>query len=158
MDQQQLFIKMVLGAWDLQIGRAEKLFNSFNDDELQQEVAPGKNRIIYLLGHLLTYHDMLPASLGLGTREYAYLDDAFIKNPDKQGFDMPDAATLRQDWIAVHSKLTDLFNSLNAADWFLKHNAVSEEDFAKDPTRNRLNMVMNRTGHVAYHLGQIKLV
>lgn len=157
MDQQQLFVKMALGAWDLQIGRAEKLFNSYTDEELLQELVPGKNRIIYLLGHLVAYHDMLIESLGLGTRSYQHLDEAFLKNPDKVGLKTPDAATLRQGWINVHAKLSDLFATLNADDWFKKHNAVSEEDFAKDPTRNRLNMIMNRTAHIAYHAGQIKL-
>ena len=155
---QQLFVKMALGAWDTQIARAEKTFNTFTDDELQQEVAPGKNRIIYLLGHFVAYHDMLIQSLGIGDRSYAHLDEAFLKNADKAGFDMPDAAYLRQAWLDVHTKLSNLFGSLDGDDWFEKHNAVNEEDFAKDPTRNRLNMVMNRTAHVAYHIGQIKLV
>jgi hypothetical protein len=158
MDQQQLFVKMALGAWDTQIGRAEKLFNSFTDEQLLQEVAPGKNRMIYLLGHLVAYHDMLAETMGIGQRAYAHLDEAFLKNADKKGFEMPDAATLRAAWTAVHTNLTTLFNSLSAADWFEKHTVVSDDDFAKDPTRNRLNMVMNRTAHVAYHAGQIRLV
>jgi len=155
---QQLFVKMALSAWDTQIARAEKTFNAFTDDGLQQEVAPGKNRIIYLLGHFVAYHDMLTQSLGIGERSYQHLDEAFLKNADKAGFDMPDAAYLRQAWIDVHTKLSNLFSTLDADDWFEKHTAVNEEDFAKDPTRNRLNMVMNRTAHVAYHIGQIKLV
>jgi hypothetical protein len=156
--EQQLFIKMALGAWDMQINRLDKMFTSFTDDELQQEIAPGKNRVIYLLGHFVAYHDMLGYSLGLTERAYQHLDEAFLKNPDKAGFDMPAAATLRQGWVDVHEKLNRLFAELTPADWFKKHNAVSEEDFAKDPSRNRLNMVMNRTAHVAYHAGQIKLV
>jgi hypothetical protein len=108
---------------------------------------------------LLAYHDALAQSLGIiTTREYQQLDEAFLKNADKAGFEIPDAAFLREGWTKVHTQLTDLFNGLNAADWFKKHNLVSEDDFAKDPTRNRLNMLMNRTGHVAYHAGQIKLV
>lgn len=158
MDQPQLFIKMALGNWDLQIGRIEKLFNALTDEQLLQEVAPGKNRVIYLLGHFVAYHDMLIASLGLGERAYQHLDDAFIKNPDKAGLPMPDAKTLRQAWADVHTKLADLFAGLSADDWFKKHNSVNDEDFAKDPTRNRLNMVMNRTAHIAYHIGQIRLV
>lgn len=157
MDQQQLFVKMALGNWNLQIGRIEKMFNGFTDDELLQPIAPGKNRVIYLLGHFVAYHDMLGASLGLAARKYAHLDEAFLKNPDNSGFDMPDAAYLRNAWADVHYTLTNLFAGLSANEWFKKHNAVNEEDFAADPTRNRLNMVMNRTAHVAYHAGQIKL-
>jgi hypothetical protein len=36
----------------------------------------------------------------------------------------------------------------------LRPAAVSDEDFAKDPTRNRLAIVMNRTSHASYHSGQ----
>jgi len=158
MDQQQIFIKMALGAWDLQISRLEKVLNGFTDEQLLQEIAPGKNRVIYLMGHLIAYHDLLPETMGVGTRNYQHLDEAFMHNPDKTGLDMPDAAYLREAWTTVHSKLKDIFNGLSADDWFKKHTAVSEEDFAKDPTRNRLNMVINRAGHVAYHAGQIRLI
>jgi hypothetical protein len=158
MDQQQIFIKIALGAWDLQISRLEKVLNSLTDEQLMQEIALGKNRVIYLLGHLIAYHDMLPETMGVGTRGYQHLDEAFMKNPDKTGLDMPDAAYMRNAWIDVHSNIKQIFNGLSAEDWFKKHNAVSEEDFAKDPTRNRLNMVINRAGHVAYHAGQIRLV
>jgi hypothetical protein len=34
---------------------------------------------------------------------------------------------------------------------------VSDEDFAKDPGRNRLAVVPSRTNHMSYHLGQIIL-
>jgi hypothetical protein len=34
---------------------------------------------------------------------------------------------------------------------------VSEEDFAKDPTRNRLAVVLSRTVHVSFHTGQAVL-
>lgn len=157
MDQQQLFIKMALNNWDVQINRLEKMFNSFTDEQLQLEVAPGKNRLIYLLGHFVAYHDMLGESLGLIARKYQHLDEAFIKNADKAGFDMPDAAYLRQAWLDIHQKLSQLFSELSVGDWFKKHELVSEEDFAKNLTRNRLNMVMNRIAHVAYHAGQVKL-
>jgi hypothetical protein len=42
-------------------------------------------------------------------------------------------------------------------DWLKKHTAVSDEDFVKDPTRNRLAILMNRTNHASYHLGQAAL-
>lgn len=156
--EQQLFVKMALGAWHLQLGRIEKMFDGFSDDELLQPIAPGKNRVVYLLGHLVAYHDMLGASLGIAERNYAHLDEAFLKNPDNSGFDMPGADYLRNAWADVHDKLDRAFDAMAPGDWFKKHNAVNDADFAADPTRNRLNMLMNRMAHVAYHAGQIKLV
>jgi hypothetical protein len=49
------------------------------------------------------------------------------------------------------------FASLSAADWLKKHGAVSAEDFVKEPLRNRLAILLGRTNHLAYHLGQLAL-
>jgi len=35
--------------------------------------------------------------------------------------------------------------------------AISEEDYAKNPARNRLAVLLNRTTHTSYHLGQALL-
>jgi hypothetical protein len=35
--------------------------------------------------------------------------------------------------------------------------AVSDEEFAANPLRNRLSVVLSRTNHLAYHIGQIAL-
>jgi hypothetical protein len=34
---------------------------------------------------------------------------------------------------------------------------MTDEDFAKNPARNKLSVLLNRTSHVAYHLGQMLL-
>jgi hypothetical protein len=39
-------------------------------------------------------------------------------------------------------------------DWVQRHSAVSEEDFAKDASRNRFAVLRSRTNHLSYHLGQ----
>lgn len=148
---------MALNAWNTQIGRAEKVFDGFTDEALDREVAPGKNRVIYLLGHLIAVHDALVATLGIGERLHPELDAAFIQNPDKSGLEMPPASTLRSYWAEVHGHLTEHFNRLPAADWFKRHNSMTDEDFAKDPARNRLSVLLNRTSHAAYHLGQVVL-
>jgi len=43
------------------------------------------------------------------------------------------------------------------SDWRQRHTAVSEEDFAKDPSRNRFAVLLSRTNHLSYHLGQALL-
>jgi hypothetical protein len=35
---------------------------------------------------------------------------------------------------------------------------ISEQDFAKEPMRNKLNVLINRTNHLAYHYGQLRLI
>jgi hypothetical protein len=157
MEQQQLLVTMALHAWNTQTGRAEKLFGGFSDEALQKEVAPGKNRVIYLFGHLVAIHDAMAATLGIGERLHPGLDKAFVQSPDKSGLDMPAAPVLRQYWTDVHLHLTDLFSGLSGEDWFKRHNAMTDEDFAKEPSRNRLSVLLNRTSHAAYHIGQVAL-
>jgi hypothetical protein len=36
--------------------------------------------------------------------------------------------------------------------------SVSPEDFVEEPHRNELNVLINRTGHVANHIGQMNLL
>ncbi len=50
------------------------------------------------------------------------------------------------------------FNILQPNEWLGKHTAVSEEDFIKEPHRNRLNVVIGRTNHLSHHLGQLTLL
>jgi uncharacterized damage-inducible protein DinB len=85
------------------------------------------------------------------------LDNAYITNPDRALEDPLAASELRKAWADVNYKLTIAFEGFTFQDWLQKHTAVSDEDFAKDLTRNRLAVVMNRTNHASYHLGQVAL-
>ena len=35
--------------------------------------------------------------------------------------------------------------------------AITEKDFAKDASRNRFSILLSRTNHLSYHLGQAVL-
>jgi hypothetical protein len=154
-NEQQLFVKMALDAWNTQVDRTNKLFNSLSDAQLQGEVAPGRNSGVYLLGHLTAIHDNLFPLLGLGEKRYPQLDEIFVKNPDKSGLEKPGLKELRNYWDEVNKNLSQYFNQLTTEEWFQKHTAVSDEDFAKEPHRNKLNVLLNRTSHLANHLGQL---
>jgi len=54
--------------------------------------------------------------------------------------------------------LRENFEQLSADDWFAKHTAVSDEDFANEPLRNRIADLISRTNHLNYHLGQLTLL
>jgi hypothetical protein len=154
-NQHQLIIKMVLDPWNTQIMKADKLFNDLSDEQLEEEVATGRNSGIYLLGHLTAIHDALFPLLGLGEKLCPSLENIFIKNPDKSGIEKPGTKELRNSWSEVNNKLSQHFNQLTAEEWFQKHNSVSEKDFENEPHRNKLNVVLNRTNHLVYHLGQL---
>ncbi len=157
MTQQELFVKMALHAWDINTQRTVKAFDGFTDEALFTEIAPGKNRVIYLLGHITAVHDMMLPLLGLGDRLYPQLDEAFITNPDKAVKEIPSPAQLRKYWANINEVLSSKFNSLTATEWFQKHTSISGEDFVKEPHRNKLSVLLNRTNHLSYHLGQLVL-
>ena len=49
-------------------------------------------------------------------------------------------------------------NSLSGEGWLERHTAVSAEAFEKEPHRNKLNIIVSRSHHMAYHLGQLALL
>ncbi len=76
---------------------------------------------------------------------------------DKAVSNLPSAAELNRHWDEVNGCLLAGFSNFTASEWAQKHTVVSEEDFAANPLRNRLSILLSRTSHVAYHLGQAVL-
>jgi hypothetical protein len=146
-----------LNSWKLVIGRLDKSLVTMTDEQLQRQVAPGKNRLYYLLGHLTAVHDRMLPMLGIGERLHPELDEPFLTNPDKASDDSVSASDLKKAWTEVNHKLTAAFERFTPEDWVQKHTAVSDEDFAKDPTRNRIAVVISRTNHASFHTGQAVL-
>jgi uncharacterized damage-inducible protein DinB len=157
MTSHELPVKVAINSWRLVVERADKIFSRLTEDQLLGEVAPGKNRVIYLWGHLIAVHDAMFSILGLGPRLHPDLDAIFIDNSDKAVAEIPSAGQLKQYWDEVNGKLLSQFQSLSTDEWLLRHRAMSEEDYAKDPTRNRLAVLLSRTNHLSHHLGQVAL-
>ncbi len=149
---------MILDNWYGTIAQTDKLLNALTDEQLAGDIAPGRNSGRYLLGHLVAVHDRMLPLLGFGDQHYAAYNDIFLTSPDKSGKDMPDVAALRAAWTETNGRLQQHFSALQPAEWLQKHTAVSEEDFKKEPHRNRLNVVLGRTTHLSNHLGQMLLL
>lgn len=158
MSNEELFVATSINTWNSVISRLEKLLSLLKDDDWQLEVAPGRNRVSYIVGHLAAVHDRLLPMLSLGDRLHPELDEIFIDNPDRTFQDRYSAADLHQSLKAVNVKLTDAIRAMSPAELLARHAAVSEEDFRKEPLRNRLAVIQSRTAHVAFHSGQIRLV
>lgn len=156
--QSNLLVKMTLTAWDAQNGYLNKLIGSLSDEQLAKEIAPDRNTGIYLLGHLIAVSDAMLPLLGFGERLYPALEEVFIKQPDKSGLPMPGVAELKENLAAVNTKLAAHFQSATVDEWLSRHTSVSPEDFAKEPHRNKLNVVISRTNHMANHIGQMLLL
>jgi uncharacterized damage-inducible protein DinB len=152
----KLSVQVAINSWRSTVERVNKMLSNLPDDQLLKEVAPGRNRVVYLLGHLTAAHDAMFPILGLGERLHPELDAIFVSNPDKTEA-QPPVGELRKYWEEVNGKLLAQFATLSPDEWLLRHNAMSEEDYAKDPTRNRLAVLLSRTNHMSYHLGQMTL-
>jgi hypothetical protein len=154
---EELLSIAALNSWKLVISRFDQSLASLTDAQLQKQVAPGKNRLFYLVGHLTAVHDRLFPLLGIGERLHPELDEPYLTNPDRTLTDPVSASDLRKAWTEVNSKLTAALEKFKPQDWLQKHADVSDEDFAKEPTRNRLAVVMSRTNHASFHSGQAVL-
>ena len=153
-NDKKLFIKMVISAWDAQNASITKLLGNLSDEQLLAETAPGRNRGIYIIGHLTAVSDGMMKLLGFD-RLYPKLDAVFIHAPDRAASEMPSPSEVKEYWSRVNEKITLHTSQMRPDDWFAKHSAVSTEDFAKEPHRNKLNVLINRTNHHSYHLGQL---
>jgi DinB superfamily len=154
MSNEGVFVTGALNVWNGNIERADKLFLALTPDQLQKEIAPGKNRLIYLWGHLTAVHDRMLPLLGFGPRLHAELDDIFLSKPDKAVQKIPSVEEIKKSWNEVNGKLREGYAKLSPPDWLQKHADVSAEDFVKEPLRNRFAILLSRTGHLSYHLGQ----
>lgn len=156
--QLNLLVKMTLMAWEAQNNHLNKLISALTDEQLAKETAPGKNTGVYLLGHLIAVSDGLLPLLGFGNRLFPEMEEVFLKNPDKSGLAQPSVDELKRRLETVNTKLSNHFQSADINEWLSRHAAVSPEDFVKEPHRNKLNTVITRTGHMAYHIGQMRLL
>ena len=156
--QAELIVKQVLNAWKDQNKHVSTFFTKHDEASYLNEVAPGRNRAIYLLGHLIGANDGLQPLFGIGERSFPELVQIFSANPDKAIAKIPSLSELKQHWEKVTAILTRHFDTMTPSEWLERHTAVSEEDFAREPHRNKLNVLLSRTIHEGYHMGQLNLL
>jgi hypothetical protein len=154
----ELVVKIATTAWEAQNAKVDTLLNTLPEEKMLSEIAPGKNRGIYLLGHLAAVNDNLLPLFGFGEKLYPQLGSVFLSNPDRSGLASPTLAELKQYWNKINTTLSQHIRAMKPSDWFEKHASISAEDFAKEPHRNKLSVLLNRTVHQSYHVGQLILL
>jgi len=158
MNKEQIAVKMILDRWNASVKNLDVLLSAMKDEVLMKEIAPGKNRGYYLLGHLIAVHDDMIVLMGLGEKLYPELHEPFIKYPDKMMADVHTVSDLKLKLNQQNEWMKQKFDAFTIEDWYDKHTAVSHEEFISEPHRNKLNIVLTRTTHLQYHLGQLKLL
>jgi len=157
MNQTQVMVKMILDRWQSLNKEFNTALDAMSDEQLQKEIAPGKNRGIWLLGHMVVVHDDMLPILDFGDKIFPAINQAF-KAADRSVAEIPSASELRENWKKISEVLDGKIATLQPEQWFEKHTTVSAEDFQKEPHRNKLNIMVTRVSHLAYHTGQFKLL
>ncbi|HEY4875408.1 MAG TPA: DinB family protein [Puia sp.] len=151
-------IKQVINYWTDRNKAVTNFINKYPDDAYYKEVAPNRSRAIYLFGHLIAVNDALLPMFALGEKLFPEYDAIFLSVPDKSVADLPSLPELKKSWEKLNETLADHFNKMTANEWLDRHMSVSVEDFKHEPLRNKLNVLINRTNHQSYHLGQMILL
>jgi Protein of unknown function (DUF664). len=157
MEIENLMITTAIENWVLAIRHANDGFLKLTDEQLQLHVAPGRNRLYYLLGHLAAVHDRALPLFRQGERLYPELDVNFIDAPDCATYDLELNENLKSAWTAINEALASSFEKLTPREWVELKPQMSATGFNVDPRHNRLAILLSLTNHTSYHLGQAKL-
>jgi hypothetical protein len=154
----ETLIEQTIAAWQLQNRKVNSLWNKLSPEELLIPLAPGRNRTIYLLGHVIAFNDMMLPKLGFGERLHPELDDMFVSCSDGCANQYPTANSLKTYWYQVNEKLTLNMHKLPASQWLTEVATVEPAVFEKNPLYNKLSILIGQTIHLSYHIGQLNLL
>jgi hypothetical protein len=157
MEKDKIIIDQLLGQWDSTIEKITQQFDALATWAIDEEVAPGRNTVLFIIGHLAVFQDRMIEAMELGERFFPELDE-FFANPQNTQTLYPGFIELREKWITVSQYLAKAFRKLNIDDWLSKHHYVSESDFLREPHRNKLAILISRYAHIYSHMGQLRLV
>ena len=143
--------------WSTYNARMKKLFDTLDDAHFYQPIAEGSNSPSWILGHLVDTEDGLLKILGISERLFPDLEKIYHHERGSNQTGHLTKQELLTKWQVVSAALDKAFRSWSEAEWMSRHTLVSEEDFKKEPHRNKLNVVLTRLAHKASHLGQIAL-
>ncbi len=150
-------LEICLLQWNAYNRIMQKTLNAIPDENFYKPIVPGGNSPSWLIGHLADTDDKLLELFGIRERLFPELSTIYHheRHTNQSGHLSKDE--LNAKWKAIVAELDTAFKSMSESDWHARHLAVSEEDFKKEPHRNKLNVMLSRVTHKASHLGQIAL-
>jgi uncharacterized damage-inducible protein DinB len=135
-----------------------KVPETIEKEKFQSPLIAGGNSPSWILGHLVDTDDELISLLGAGPRKHPELSKIYHHERGQNQQNHLNVKELAVVWKEIVAELDHYFNLWTEQDWLSRHMAVSEEDFKKEPQRNRLNVMLSRVTHKASHLGQIAMM
>jgi hypothetical protein len=150
-------LDICLLQWNSYNKRIQKILDTISDEAYHKPIVAGGNSPSWILGHLIEDDDAILELLGIRTRLHPELKAIYHHERGKNQEGHLNKEELSKTWQEILAHLDTAFKSWKESDWLSRHTAVSEEDFKKEPHRNRLNVMLTRLTHKASHLGQIAL-
>src|ERR1700742_209414 len=114
---EEQIITLLRNAWRTQTNAVSEYFKKNADEFYTREIAPGRNKATYVLGHLIATNDGLVPLLGFGDRLYPELDRFFAPNTPWHYDEFPPIAELKAKWDKVNQFLEEKFDTLTATQW-----------------------------------------
>jgi uncharacterized damage-inducible protein DinB len=151
-------LDICLIQWDTYNRSMQKVLDSISDENFQKPIVPGGNSPSWVLGHLADTDDALLELFGIRSRMYPELAKIYHHERGGNQIGHLSRQELESAWKSILAVLDTTFKSMSESDWLARHMVVSEEDFKKQPHRNKLNVMLSRVAHKASHLGQIALL
>ena len=150
-------LAICLLQWSTYNKRMEKVIETISTENFNAPIISGGNSPSWLLGHLVDTDDKLLELFGIRARLFPELSTIYHHERGSNQTGHLTREELVKRWSAITVELDRAFKSWSESDWLSRHTAVSETDFAKEPHRNKLNVMLSRVSHKASHLGQISM-
>ena len=150
-------IEISLLQWDTYNRRMQKVIDTITDQNFNSAIVANGNSPSWLLGHLADTDDKLLELFGIKNRMFPELEKIYHHDRGTNQTSHLSKEDLNTKWKAITAELDNAFKSWSESDWLSKHAAVTEDDFKKEPQRNKLNVLLSRVAHKASHLGQIAM-
>lgn len=150
-------LDICLLQWKTYVARTQKVIDTITEENFHKPILPGGNTPSWILGHLADTDDALLELFGIGKRLYPELKTIYHHERSSNQNGHLSKADLDKKWKEISTALDTAFKSWSENEWLGRHTAVSEENFKKEPHRNKLNVMLSRVEHKASHLGQISM-
>jgi uncharacterized damage-inducible protein DinB len=150
-------LEICLLQWDAFNRRAQKMLESISEENFNRPIFAGGNSPSWLMGHLADTEDALLELFGIRKRMFPELAKIYHHEKGNNQTGHLSKVELTAKWNEISAELDRAFKAMSESDWHGRHTAVSEEDYKKEPHRNKLNVMLSRVTHKASHLGQIAL-
>jgi hypothetical protein len=150
-------IEICLLQWKTYNARMQKMLEAMSIQNFNTPIVPNGNSPSWLFGHLADTDDKLLELFGIRNRLFPELEKIYHHERGTNQTGHLSKEELIAKWKSISAELDRTFNAWAENDWMGRHTAVSEEDFIKEPHRNKLNVMLSRVEHKASHLGQIAM-